>query len=152
MAYQLHVSRADFWAENAGQWIAADEWLAVVASDPALVLGETDTAYRAWVRDGDTAVGWIDWEKGNLVSAYPDERTFAKLLELAGRFGAQVRGDDGELYRTMSDFPGTGPWNDKVRPRGVGLPVYLRRRKVLEWAGIALVVLAVIAANLFDWW
>jgi hypothetical protein len=36
MGYDLHITRADHWAENEGHEITRDEWFALVASDPEL--------------------------------------------------------------------------------------------------------------------
>lgn len=36
MGYELHITRAKFWAENQEQEIPADDWLALVNADPML--------------------------------------------------------------------------------------------------------------------
>ena len=37
MGYDVHITRAELWAINEGQEIAAIEWLQFVGSDPELI-------------------------------------------------------------------------------------------------------------------
>ena len=41
MGYDLHITRAEYWAENDGNRISEEEWLRVIEQDQELVI---DTA------------------------------------------------------------------------------------------------------------
>lgn len=152
MAYQLHVSRAGFFAENAGQQIGIDEWLAAVQSDPALTLDQGADDHAALLSSEAADAERIVWDDGNLVCSYPSEAAYAKLLELAQRLDAQLQGDDGERYLTLADYPGQASVELPASEVAAGSVSYIQRDRAWRWLGVALVVMAVIAANLLDWW
>jgi len=102
VGYDLHITRAEHWAENDDAPIAVDEWLAVARGDPELApMPENGDAFFDYA-GGD---GWFDWFQGNVDTKAPNRPTLAKMLELAGRLGAHVQGDDGELYECADDVP-----------------------------------------------
>jgi hypothetical protein len=108
MGYDLHITRAEDWADNEESPISAEEWLAAAAADPELRLGSPNGPYFAdWVdlRTGAER-GWLDWSDGDIFTKHPDRALLGKMLELAARLGARVQGDDGELYSRVEDLPG----------------------------------------------
>ena len=151
MGYDLHVTRADFWAENDDHRIAADEWLAVVDSDPSLIVDVRNGPYFAVFSTNDES-GWIDWKDGNLYSKYPQPAVFAKLLEIAEILRAKVQGDDGEVYASLEDYPGSGGAQVVDPLAGDSMRRYLNRQRLMELIVLAIIALVVISANVFDWW
>ncbi|HLU38590.1 MAG TPA: hypothetical protein VK081_04345 [Planctomycetota bacterium] len=101
MGYDVHITRAADWSENAGHEITAAEWMAVVRADGELVPDPKLGPYA--VRWSKTA--WIDWFDGNVFTTDPDRATVGKLLEIAQRLSAAVQGDDGEFYENARDWP-----------------------------------------------
>lgn len=99
MGYELHITRADDWAENGGLEISASEWHQVVDADPDLHLagynGPHFTICDAHPEDDEA---WLDWIDGNVTAKNPDEHLLQKMVEIAERLGAKVQGDDAELY------------------------------------------------------
>ena len=106
MGWEIHITRAEHWADSDQQPITADEWLALVAADPELVIDPRDNGpyFALWlshqVHDDHP---WFDWSEGSINTKYPDRRTMGKALEIARRIGARVQGDDGELYDRPED-------------------------------------------------
>lgn len=99
MGYDLHITRAEHWVENDGQWIEADEWLALVESDPELRLDENNGPYFViWSGPSKYEEPWFDWSDGNITTKYPDSAMITKMVEIAGKLGGNVQGDDGERY------------------------------------------------------
>lgn len=99
MGYDLHITRADFWPDNKGREISAEEWLEVVRSDPELKLAGVNGPYFAlWTGESEYAEPWLDWHRGNIYSKNPDDAIIGKMLEIAKRLNAKVQGDDGEVY------------------------------------------------------
>lgn len=107
MGWEVHMTRAEFWAESDQRPITSDEWLAVVKADPELRIDEANGPYFAvWsgmcsYPDG----GWFDWQDGCVSTKSPDRAILGKLLELAAKLGAEVQGDDGEVYSSAEDLP-----------------------------------------------
>ena len=104
MGYDLHITRADFWAENDSAAITRDEWIALAASDSDLFpMPENGDAFFA-LGDRDDPHSWFDWFEGNVYTKNPDRPTLTKMLALAKRLSAHVQGDDGELYASPEDL------------------------------------------------
>jgi hypothetical protein len=100
VGYELHITRAESWFENENAPIPLDEWLALANADPELrAMPENGEAFFEYGDDG-----WFDWFEGNVDTKSPERGTIAKMLELAERLGASVRGDDGELYVSPDQF------------------------------------------------
>lgn len=106
MGYDLHVTRADDWADNKGHEISVDEWLRFVGEDPELRLAGYNGPYFAlWSGPSKYRDPWLDWHAGNLYSKNPDKAIVEKMLQIAERLGARVQGDDGEFYEDTSQIP-----------------------------------------------
>ena len=99
MGYDLHITRAEHWVENDDQWIEVDEWLDIVERDPELELADENGPYFAiWCGPSKYEEPWFDWSDGNITTKNPDSAMIAKMVEMAGKLGANVQGDDGERY------------------------------------------------------
>jgi len=101
MGYDVHITRAESWAENEGYWISPEEWLRVVEEDEELRLDPhpSNGPYMAiWNGPSENPEPWFDWSDGNVFTKNPDAPLLAKMIELAGRLKAKVQGDDGEVY------------------------------------------------------
>ncbi len=97
MGYDVHITRAQHWAENAGNEIAPAEWVALIEDDPELVLAlEYGPYFALWIGPSSYSNSWFSWERGNIYSKGPGEKVTEKMLALAQRLGAKVQGDDGE--------------------------------------------------------
>ncbi|MGI9237987.1 MAG: hypothetical protein ACR2QZ_11355, partial [Woeseiaceae bacterium] len=81
MSYHVHITRAEFWAENNGQEISANEWLDLIRTDPQLANDESNGPYFAVLSaslDGEHA--WLDWSEGNVYANYPNSTLQRKML------------------------------------------------------------------------
>jgi hypothetical protein len=104
MGYDLHITRAEFWAENDAEPIAEDEWLRLVDDDPQLRPDPKNVGYTLWLGPSTHEDPWFHWSRGNISTKNPDRPIVAKMLEIANRLEARVQGDDGESYEDASDF------------------------------------------------
>jgi hypothetical protein len=107
VGYDVHITRARHWSDNAASPIEAEEWLAVVEADPELAIDAENGPYFA-VWSGQCSNpdgGWFDWSVGDVFTKNPDRATVGKMLRLASLLGASVQGDDGEVYRSADDWP-----------------------------------------------
>jgi hypothetical protein len=105
LGYDLHIARAEYWAENEDAPITHDEWIALAASDEDLfAMPENGDAFFAF-GDRVDPHAWFDWFEGDVLTKNPDRPTLTKMLDLAERLDARVQGDDGELYESPDDLP-----------------------------------------------
>jgi len=127
VGYDLHITRAKFWADNDRCQISSDEWLAYVARDPELSpVPENGPYFAAWKGKSKYPDPWLDWSRGNISTKYPDEPLIDKMVTIAAALAAHVQGDDGEVYRSGHEPP-IAPqpsaldrlrnWINRVRPR-----------------------------------
>ncbi len=99
MGYDIHITRAESYYENDGQWIRANEWLSYVSGDPELKLAGYNGEYFAlWSGKSKYPDPWLDWFEGNIFSKNPDDPITNKMVEIAKLLGAKVQGDHGEVY------------------------------------------------------
>jgi hypothetical protein len=106
MGYELHITRAEFWADNDNNQITVDEWLKFVAADPELKLaGYNGPHFALWSGRSKSPEPWLDWSQGNVYSKNPDKAIVSKMLQIAQALGARVQGDDGEFYEDTSEIP-----------------------------------------------
>jgi hypothetical protein len=105
MGYDVHITRADNWAENQGREISRDEWFALVASDPELTIErQKREVFVKWSGPCQYPDAWFTWWRGNIYTKNPDKAIIAKMIQMAAKLGARVQGDDGEFYDTAPDF------------------------------------------------
>ncbi|MEK6288760.1 MAG: hypothetical protein AABO57_23835 [Acidobacteriota bacterium] len=103
MGYDLFITRAEFWPENEGREITAEEWVKLVEADQELKLAGYNGPYFAlWDGPSKYPEAWLDWDNGNIYSKNPDKAIVAKMIQIAGRLGARVQGQDGEIYLDTS--------------------------------------------------
>ena len=100
MGYDLHITRAEFWAENDGSQISSEEWLAVVEEDPELTLvaDEDNPHFAAWSGKSVHAEPWLNWFNGNVYSKNPDQPIIRKMISIARHLKGKVQGEEGEMY------------------------------------------------------
>jgi len=104
MGYDAHITRAEFWAENAGHEITTTEWSAVVEADPELEpWPENGPHFVRWRGASAMTDAWLDWRDGDVYTKNPDPALLAKCCAIAARLGARVQGDDGEVYELGPD-------------------------------------------------
>ena len=99
MGYDLHITRADDWADSSSAPIAAEEWLGLVRLDPEFELDPSNGPYFArWKNAASIQEGWLDWSDGQIYTKAPDSSLLRKMVAIAGLLGGVVVGDDGEHY------------------------------------------------------
>ena len=106
MAYDLHITRREFWSyTGSGHDIAAEEWRAVVDADPELSWRpERGPTVAEWTGPAPAAERFLYLEHGNVVAKNPDPRLLDKMVALSGILKAKVQGLNGECY-DGSDAP-----------------------------------------------
>ena len=103
MGYELHITRRPLWSDDTGPIIDEPEWRRIIEADPELsldlqtrcVMSDGEFVFAEWKGEPD-ALGWY---RGEIVTKNPDEPLITKMVQIAGRLGATVQGDDGEFYR-----------------------------------------------------
>ncbi len=153
MGYDLHITRAEFWAENDDAYIDAAEWLHLVESDDELTFDPRNGRHFAvWSGPGRCESPWLDWSDGNIHTAYPDPPMLGKMLQIAGRLGARVQGDDGEYYASIDDHPGPMPATATRPTDDSSMPAFLRRERRENLLLYGLIAAIILAAIYFDLW
>ena len=147
MGYDLHITRAEFWAENEGQAISAEEWLQIVSDDESLTIeavnGPCFAVFSA--RAGD-ATRWLDWRDGNVYTKNPDRMTLEKMLAVAEALGGRVLGDDGEHYKSVDDLPEGATASASADRDPDGLPLYMQAERRTNRITYVLIALALLSA------
>lgn len=161
MGYELHITRADFWAENEGLEISPEEWLALIEADEELTRDNRNGPYFAILETGDRdvirwgdrdVIRWLDWFEGNINAKSPDRVLLGKMLQVAGRLGATVQGDDGETYTRPDEIPERPAASRGENPDASQPPRFMRRERLYNLLIYSLIALAIIAINIFDLW
>ncbi len=114
MGYDVHITRKPYWADDDGERIEIDDWLAYLATDAEMrhdgfaeanVSGGTfrivEPGLAVWTRHPESpATAWVSYSKspGCITVKNPDEPFLAKMHAIATRLGARVQGDEGEVY------------------------------------------------------
>jgi hypothetical protein len=107
MGWEIHITRAEFWADSDQNPISAGDWLAFVEADPELTIDPRDNGpyFALWLShwvEGDHP--WFKWSRGVITTKHPDRKTLGKALLIAKHFGTRVQGDDGEEYKRPDDL------------------------------------------------
>jgi hypothetical protein len=95
MGYELHIVRVKNGGDGETIAIESDEWLALVEQDSEMRVVEGNHA--EWLAHPDEIVSF-DLLAGMISYKHPDDPTLAKMIQIAKRLGAQVRGDENEIY------------------------------------------------------
>jgi hypothetical protein len=96
MGYTLHLTRAEHWTESEALPLTAAEWHAYVAREPSLEPAAEHAAVWTPVPGGPPLL--LRWHAGRVDCDGADEALAERLVPMARALGAQVQGDDGELY------------------------------------------------------
>jgi len=108
MGVELHITRAEFWADNEDAAISPEEWLAYVAADPELTLrpesGRHFHGHAVWIGPSKYEEPWLHWSSGNISTKWPDTALYRKMLRIAAALNAQIQDDDGEVYTAEADW------------------------------------------------
>ena len=106
MGYDVHITRASDWTQNAGSEIAAEEWQAYIKAAPELVPdppnGPNAVLWSAHPQGKDDT--WLDWSQGNIYTTNPDPEVLQKMLHIAVDLNAKVQGDDKKVYETAEEL------------------------------------------------
>src|SRR5690242_9093551 len=106
MGYDLHITRAEFYASNEGHKISAEEWMRYVQTDPELQsFPEGGKHFVRWLGKSKYPDPWFDWFDGDIYTKNPDKAIVEKMLQIAQALDAHVQGDDGESYEDTSQIP-----------------------------------------------
>jgi hypothetical protein len=104
MGVELSITRTPFGAEDQIP-ISAEEWLALVDSDPELRLWPEQGPYFVrWLGESAYPEPWLDWSNGVVSSKWPDTALYLKMLRIATQLGARVSDDDDTTYESESDW------------------------------------------------
>jgi hypothetical protein len=136
MGYDLHITRKANWGDDDGPAITEAEWRTIIEVDPELSL---DTETRCIMTDGEYVFaawngepGVLGFYRGEISSKNPEKPLIAKMVRIAQALGAQVQGDDGEIYRedgTWMRPESAAP--DSVSPNLLSrIGLWFRRRQV----------------------
>ncbi len=105
MGYEIHITRAEFWAENEGHEITLDEWLRYVESDSEVQRDPQNSPADFLFLANPKEASPLWWSRGEVYTKNPDKPTVQKMIEIAQKLGARVQGDDGEFYDDTSKIP-----------------------------------------------
>jgi hypothetical protein len=105
MGVELYITRAEFWADNEGKEISAEEWMAYVESDSEFKLNPSNgKCFAIWLGESKYEEPWLDWFQGNISTKWPDTSLFKKMLVVAKAFNAEIQDDDGNVYKHEGDW------------------------------------------------
>ena len=99
MGYKIQITRAD-------HPISEAEWRAVADNDPELLYS---TADRCWLYITHSDLDPLRFKDGAARATNPRQTTVGKMFELAGKLGARVIGQEGEIYGADGTSPRGGP-------------------------------------------
>jgi hypothetical protein len=98
VGYNLHITRAAFWADSSAVPITRAEWLSYLSEDSEIksdTLNGPDDFLFAGHPNGPAPLWWSD---GEIFTKNPDDEMIRKLCAIARSLDAKVLGDDGEEY------------------------------------------------------
>ncbi|MYM94055.1 hypothetical protein [Duganella vulcania] len=113
MGYDLHITKATESSRGSQKPISELEWKNAVAADGLLEMDTTATAINprtheiiqvsnplmaSWTDPETNEKHYFSYRRGEISVRNPSENAIKKMKELASRFGAQVLGDEGEIY------------------------------------------------------
>lgn len=109
MGYHVSITRERVGKESD---ITEQEWLDFVSSSEEWSLGNLagdgpgvqlsrSMSCAAWSKDEQS---WLGWSDGEIWTKNPSNELLAAMIEIAPRFKARVRGDEGESYRSLADY------------------------------------------------
>ncbi len=100
VGHDVYITRAPHYLDGAQVPIDKRDWRALAGGDPELTVPDPSVPdFVVWTGPTAAQNPWIDLVEGNLFSRSPDHSFVRKLIDIAGRLGARVQGEGGELYR-----------------------------------------------------
>jgi len=103
MGYDLHITRAESWAENEGLEISAQEWHDYISRDGELRIDADNADMVLWNGKSQYSEPWFAYRMGEIYTKNPDKPMIVKMCKIAVSLNARVQGDDGELYFLRGD-------------------------------------------------
>jgi hypothetical protein len=110
MGYHVHITRE---RNGVASDIPLEEWLRHVENSPELEFEKpegddvaskfTRSVHAARWSGASVEDAWLGWSSGEIWTKNPSEELIGYMIEIAPKFGARVRGDEGEYYRTLED-------------------------------------------------
>jgi hypothetical protein len=98
MGYDLHVTRRKNWLDS-GDDISLEEFTAYVRKDPEFTYpSKMGGHYAEWKSPKTDYESWLCWEAGSIQTKNPEPEFIDKMIAVGKAFGAEVQGDDGEVY------------------------------------------------------
>jgi len=107
MGYEVHIRRDETGPISLAEWSAhveqaddlrMDGFAESTTPDGATIRIE-EPGIAVWTAQPDAAQGgWITFDDGEIVVNNPDAPMLGRMHEIAVALGAQMQGDDGELY------------------------------------------------------
>ena len=99
MAWELHITKKEFWAYETGPKITKNEWLSLVKSDLSLTK-DPDNSDDDFLfsYDGDTWPVWWNPDLGEIYTKNPPKPVIEKFKSIAKKLEAKVQDDDGKFY------------------------------------------------------
>lgn len=113
MGYDLHITKATERTQSSENPISELEWRSAVAADGLLdmdtiatvtnpqtheIIQVSNPLMASWTDPETNEKHYFRYHRGEISVKNPSENAIKKMKELASRFGAQVLGDDGEIY------------------------------------------------------
>lgn len=99
MGYDIHITRKDHWADDAGPIISIDEWTEYARGDADISPDPDNPEREHWVVSGPDGPWPVWWTvNGEVVTKNPEPSAIEKMKAIANALQARVIGDDGEVY------------------------------------------------------
>lgn len=103
MGYDFHVTRKEYWCDEAGPEISLDEWISYAHNDGQIQADPDNSGDENWV----VVLGagyWPLWWRatGELYTKNPGDAMIHKLISIGNALSARVLGDNDEIYRKDS--------------------------------------------------
>ena len=119
MSHDIHITMGRDWSdfsEEETACVSREQWLALIDEDPELSINAYNShesvgnIFTDWSpAGGPPDFYWIDWSPTGISARYMGPQHCRKMVQIARRFGAIVRGDDGEVY----GLDGQLDWDDQ---------------------------------------
>ena len=125
MGYDVHITRKERWSDDGGPDISREEWLRYVETDKSMrldrkavvenaqgeafsVQDETLAVWTEWAnREEGKNEAWMWYSHGNVMATTRDTPVLQKMFLIADALGANLQGDDGEIYNSIGEVDRT---------------------------------------------
>ena len=125
MGYEVHITRKEYFFDEEGEQISFEEWENYIANDNEMRLdgfaeaktpegilrieNEGLAVWEGWSKNEvDGGMAWMSYFEGCITCKNPDEEILKKMHKIASKLGAEVQGDEGEIY----DSEGQSNWQE----------------------------------------